>query len=686
MRVGYVKFYPKDVEKLERLREVSLDEYHHYKSFLVKSGRCISPFDEKGQQKWRKVLSDSGIALSTTIVDGVTWTYTVKDGVASIGDGFGVAIPPSTSGAITIPSKLGGYPVTRIGDSAFSGCKGFTDVKIPDSVTGIGTDAFAGCEGLANMTIPPNVTRIGDKAFSWCSRLASVTIPDGVTHIGREAFSRCYALASVTIPGSLRELEDGVFSECRALSNVNIAEGVTNIGFLAFEKCSSLRSVTIPASVKNIDRGTFSECDELMQFVVSEGNAVYSSANGLLLSKDGTTLIMGVNGDVIIPDGVTTIGCAAFHRRGGLTSVAMPASMSVIETNAFLDCLRLKSVTMLGDVANIRIGEKAFGGCYLNKVDAPASKKSDGETLLSCISNHVVKSAWEGNVKKLSQECIRLMKEKSPDDKDRRENISRLLQAAFAIMPKEWNISNACEAGLYFLSFCKCLGLSPTDKSDRYNSPLVALLMGYRTAIEISTDDDVLMFEFTYGKSANDALRNCESRSFPTCFEGAKDRLLFGVNYNPEAHNIDKPLTTSFYSSHVPNFAISPMNGDDEVFGWRRSSRDEYGRGDDVVPTDANDVALWLRQRRDRKEQLQKDERQKIQREREECKIEEQQRRWQVQDVHRIVQPHGSPCRTDFDHWQSNKYDKRYEALLAAVMAIAIGVLIVLLYRCFFVR
>jgi hypothetical protein len=55
--------------------------------------------------------------------------------------------------------------------------------------------------------------------------------------------------------------------------------------------------------------------------------------------------------------------------------------------------------------------------------------------------------------------------------------------------------------------------------------------------------------------------------------------------------------------------------------------------------------------------------------------------------MHGIVQPHGSPCRTDFDRWQSDdNYDKRYEALLAAAIAIAIGALVVFLYRCFFIR
>ena len=218
-----LRFYPEDVEKLKKLDEVSVVESAYYMLALQGAGRFFHD-DENGQKKWRKALSDSGIVLREKKVDGVKWTYTVKDGTASIGDGFGVAIPPSTSGEITIPSTLGGCPVTRIGDHAFSGCRELTGVKIPDSVTSIEDDAFCGCQGLAAVTIPANVTRIGKTAFSCCCGLTSVTIPDGVTYVGGGAFSHCSALASVTIPDSLTKVGGGVFNECRALPKEIIAE------------------------------------------------------------------------------------------------------------------------------------------------------------------------------------------------------------------------------------------------------------------------------------------------------------------------------------------------------------------------------------------------------------------------------------------------------------------------------
>ena len=65
---------------------------------------------------------------ATETVNGIEWTYQVSDGKTSVGGkvevggGLFSAIPKTTTGAITIPSTLGGYPVKSIGKDAFSGC------------------------------------------------------------------------------------------------------------------------------------------------------------------------------------------------------------------------------------------------------------------------------------------------------------------------------------------------------------------------------------------------------------------------------------------------------------------------------------------------------------------------------------------------------------------------------------
>ena len=97
------------------------------------------------------------------------YTYLVSNGEATITD-----CDTSVSGSISIPSTLGGYPVTSIGDWAFDNCTELTSITIPDSVTSIGNSTFSGCHRLTSVTIPDSVTSIGDYAFYDCTGLQNV--------------------------------------------------------------------------------------------------------------------------------------------------------------------------------------------------------------------------------------------------------------------------------------------------------------------------------------------------------------------------------------------------------------------------------------------------------------------------------------------------------------------------------
>ena len=122
------------------------------------------------------------VRAETEVVGGVTWGYTVSNGVATVTN----ANP--TSGNLVIPSSLGGVPVGVIGKGAFKNTYDLWTVSIPDSVTDIGEEAFANCYffeadvdsglyyvGLTELTIGNGVTNIGAKAFQGCGLLSEVS-------------------------------------------------------------------------------------------------------------------------------------------------------------------------------------------------------------------------------------------------------------------------------------------------------------------------------------------------------------------------------------------------------------------------------------------------------------------------------------------------------------------------------
>ena len=89
----------------------------------------------------------------------------------------------SATGELEIPATHNGYPVTQIGDFAFSECAGLTAITIPEGIKTIGMGAFSGCTALTNISIPDSVTTIGIYAFDGCTSLTYNTYENAISDI-----------------------------------------------------------------------------------------------------------------------------------------------------------------------------------------------------------------------------------------------------------------------------------------------------------------------------------------------------------------------------------------------------------------------------------------------------------------------------------------------------------------------
>ena len=369
------------------------------------------------------ILLPGGVLAETS----ENYTYTVdSSGNATITKYTG------TDAIVTIPSTLGGCPVTSIGSRAFLGSKTLTSVTIPEGVTSIGQSAFNICRVLTGVTIPSTVTKIGSSAFASCESLASITIPAAVTSIGTSAFENCRSLpainvasananycsvdgvlfskdrkqllaypagkqnASYTIPSTVTLVSSCAFMGCASLTSVTIPDSVTKIGSYIFSG-SGVTSVTVPASAE-IGNAAFCRAASLTAINVASNHPDYCSKEGVLFNKEKTKLIQypagregssytipaGVTAigdgafedcvnltDLTIPDAVTSVGSSAFMQ-SSLRSITIPTGVTVIRQEAFNCCANLISVTLPSGLTTIET--RAFEGCdSLTDIEIPAS-------------------------------------------------------------------------------------------------------------------------------------------------------------------------------------------------------------------------------------------------------------------------------------------------------------------------
>lgn len=142
---------------------------------------------------------------------------------------------------------------------------------------------------------------------------------------------------TITGEGPMPDYRDGGTSETppwyphvNRISSLTIGEGVTRIGDYAFMLCSFVTEVVIPESVTSMGDWAFKDCLALAKITFEKGINLKKISGGY--SENRNT------------DGYF-YGHGAFAKCTALTSIEIPASVEVIEPEAFWGCSALITVS-----------------------------------------------------------------------------------------------------------------------------------------------------------------------------------------------------------------------------------------------------------------------------------------------------------------------------------------------------
>ena len=288
---------------------------------------------------------------------------------------------------------------------AFTDCTLLTSVTIPDSVTIIGNSVFYKCDALESLIIGSGVTSIGDGIIyyeSYDAKLKSVyyggsaekwnTIAIGKYNGNLTDATRYYY--SATAP-----LEEGNF--WHYIEDVPTVWTYTTVTFdlnaeadsdtLESAKYYYSASCTLPTLERpgyvfkgwTLDNSVetpviFTDAvwqitDDTVAFTavweVDSQMTGFTFTTKAVVVGGGTqnsctiTGYTGSGGDVVIPNGVTTIGNGIFQFNNSITSVVIPDSVTTIGDNAFDQCESLKTVTFGTNSQLTTIGGSAFSFC-----------------------------------------------------------------------------------------------------------------------------------------------------------------------------------------------------------------------------------------------------------------------------------------------------------------------------------
>ncbi|MFR7765703.1 MAG: leucine-rich repeat protein [Lachnospiraceae bacterium] len=367
------------------------------KSLTCKRKRQSRAFDDKA------VVYNADRTEIVMMAPGVSYNgYTFASTLKSLGRGI-------FSGRTEIGDlDLSNTSIEVIGDYAFYGCTGLTEIIFPETLKRIGEGAFGVCYNLFEINIPagvevgarayyncvqsnsqgqivsgPNKITIGDnavigqEAFAVCEGVFSLELGNDVT-LGVGAFYLCSNLGRGTVElGNLTEIPESCFGMNLSLENIDLS-GVKKIGANAFS--TNYNGQVTGGSLTEIDLSSVEELGDYAFFGQTSLEDVTLGSELKEINKYAfaycvTLTEINLDNVEIIREGaffnnIGSVNLTDTYPGAGLTELDMP-NLRIVEAGAFEYAIWVEKVNM---PKVEEVGEMAFSGLLATATDSSGNQ------------------------------------------------------------------------------------------------------------------------------------------------------------------------------------------------------------------------------------------------------------------------------------------------------------------------
>ena len=235
---------------------------------------------------------------------------------------------------------------------------------ISEGVTSLSSSStFENCTALESVVIPEGITSLGMYTFGDCSSLKAVDLPSTLTSLGSYCFTNCWAIESIICRATTPPEANG-----SSLSGVNymipiyVPAGTTDqyLGADGWSGFTDYRDIIDGCVVASGECGA--EGDNLMWILYCDSVMTIRGTGAMenySINSDGQApwAEHGLDiRDIVIEEGVRTIGSYAFYNAGSYTngsynnvrSITIPSTVTKLQNNNFYQC-PVQTVTLNSD-------------------------------------------------------------------------------------------------------------------------------------------------------------------------------------------------------------------------------------------------------------------------------------------------------------------------------------------------